>query len=326
MPYRFTKLWTPGNYQDGRKALGYFEGWYYKAVDAAGRHPVAIIPGVSMPKGAPPVSFVQFIDSAGRTRFYEYPIDAFGFDKRRLDIRVGPNRFTEAGVSIDLDGPDGRVEGELSFSGWTPWPVTLLSPGIMGWYRFVPFMECYHGVLSMDHGIQGSLVVDGAVLYFTGGRGYVEKDWGRSFPSEWVWMQTNHFQGRLGTSLTLSVARIPWMGSSFVGVIAGLLVDGRIFRFATYTGATLEHLRYQPGGVEVRLRDRHHVLDVSAEGAVPGTLRSPVLGEMAGEVLEALDGTVHVRLAERDGTVVFDGEGRRTGIELMDPHERLATD
>ncbi|MCK7537696.1 MAG: tocopherol cyclase family protein [Marinilabiliales bacterium] len=29
---------------------------------------------------------------------------------------------------------------------------------------------------------------------FSGGRGYIEKDWGHSFPSAYVWMQSNHFQ------------------------------------------------------------------------------------------------------------------------------------
>ena len=39
--------------------------------------------------------------------------------------------------------------------------------------------------------------------------------------------------------MTLSVARIPWMGGSFVGFIAGVLVGEALYRFATYTGARL---------------------------------------------------------------------------------------
>ena len=40
-------------------------------------------------------------------------------------------------------------------------------------------------------------------------RGYVEKDRGRSFPSLWIWMQSNSFRKQPGTSLFFSVARIP---------------------------------------------------------------------------------------------------------------------
>lgn len=124
-------------------------------------------------------------------------------------------------------------------------------------------------------------------------------------------------------SVTVSVARIPWLGSSFVGVIAGLLVDGRLYRFATYTGARLERLDERDDGVEVTLADGRHTLSVSARGTRPGKLRSPVLGQMSGTTAEALDGTVHARLTSDDGSVVFDGMGRAAGIELMDPERDL---
>jgi hypothetical protein len=111
----------------------------------------------------------------------------------------------------------------------------------MGWYAWVPFMECYHGIVSLDHEIQGALQVDGQRVDFSGGRGYIEKDWGPSFPSAWIWLQTNHF-GVPGTSLTASIAVIPWMRSSFSGFIVGFLHGGRLYRLATYTGAKVAHL------------------------------------------------------------------------------------
>lgn len=45
----------------------------------------------------------------------------------------------------------------------------------MGPFAFVPFMECYHGIVSMDHIIQGELEIDGATVDFSNGRGYMEK-------------------------------------------------------------------------------------------------------------------------------------------------------
>jgi hypothetical protein len=63
----------------------------------------------------------------------------------------------------------------------------------MGWYSYVPFMECYHGLISIDHKLQGSLQINGQEIDFTEGKGYAEKDWGTSFPEGYVWMQSNHF-------------------------------------------------------------------------------------------------------------------------------------
>ena len=106
----------------------------------------------------------------------------------------------------------------------------------MGWYAWVPKMECYHGVLGFDHQITGSLEFNGTELDFTNGRGYIEKDWGVAFPEGYVWMQSNHFN-RPRVCLTASIAMIPWLGSAFRGFIVGLWIDRQLYRFATYTGA-----------------------------------------------------------------------------------------
>jgi hypothetical protein len=48
-------------------------------------------------------------------------------------------------------------------------------------------------VVSMDHQIQGRLKLGGKQLDFSDGQGYIEKDWGKYFPSAWIWGQSNHF-------------------------------------------------------------------------------------------------------------------------------------
>ena len=139
-------------------------------------------------------AFVQTLDGVtGRTTYHRYPFDAFRADPHEFDIQIGPNRFRLIGSCWTSIAPEGRMRGELRFAGLTPWPVTRSSPGVMGRYTYAPFMECYHGVLSFDHGIAGSLAVDGRELDFSGGHGYIEKDWGQAFPKAWIWTQSNHF-------------------------------------------------------------------------------------------------------------------------------------
>jgi len=314
-----TRIWHPAYFQNGSASRGYFEGWYFKLVDAQRAHPMAIIAGVSIEPSGRRHAFVQTMFGDGRSHWFDLPWEAFSYATDRFELRFGTSRFTEHAIDLDLDDGEMSVRGSLALGELYPWPVRPLSPGIMGPFRFAPFMECYHGVLSLDHSVDGSLVADGETLDFDGGRGYIEKDWGRSFPSAWVWTQSNDF-GRPGVSLTASIARIPWIGSSFVGSIAGLLVDGHLYRFATYTGAGLASLSHADGSVDFALQDRTHRLEVAATGAVPGSLRSPVLGRMIGTVEESLCGVVRVRLTERTGgAVVFEGEGKTSGIELMDP-------
>ena len=113
----------------------------------------------------------------------------------------------------------------------------------MGWYSYAPRMECYHGVVSMQHNTSGSLEVNGKALSFDGGKGYIEKDWGRSMPSDWIWIQSNHFEGDPGASFMLSLARIPWMGGFFPGFLSFFRTGDRLYRFATYKSSTVEQVR-----------------------------------------------------------------------------------
>ena len=118
-------------------------------------------------------------------------------------------------------------------------------------------MECYHGIVSMDHSISGKLKIDGVVNNFGGGRGYTEKDWGRSFPSAYVWMQSNHFS-LPGISIKASVARIPWIRNTFTGFIAGVWIHDRLIRFTTYNGSSMLKLAIDPLRVKMELQNKHH--------------------------------------------------------------------
>ncbi len=327
-------IWQPDVYHGQGKKPPFFEGWYFKLVDASEERRYAVIPGVFL--GAEAASshcFVQTLDGVtGHATYHRYPLQAFRSSPHEFDIWVGPNHFRADRIALDIASPERRLQGELHFAGLTPWPVTLMSPGIMGWYAFVPFMECYHGVVSLDHAIYGQLAVDGQTVDFTGGRGYSEKDWGQAFPRAWIWTQSNHF-ATPGTSLTASIAIIPWRGSSFPGFIVGLWHEGRLYRFATYTGAVTERLELTDTHVTWHLADRlarrgggRHRLEIVAWRAEGGLLHSPERVAMLQRVLESLTARLEVRLLAVHGgeeRLLFAGTGCHAGLEIVGALDEL---
>jgi tocopherol cyclase len=319
----------PERYHGHQKKPPFFEGWYYKLVDASGRHRYAVIPGIFLSQDPDQHhAFIQVLNGVtGTATYHRYPAERFTAAKDALDIRVGSSRFTAQSLSLDIQSEDETIQGEVHLEGPTPWPVTLTSPGIMGWYSWVPFMECYHGVLSLDHGLHGRFTVNGHEIDWTGGRGYVEKDWGMSFPSAWVWMQSNHF-AQPGTSLTASVAIIPWLVRSFRGMIVGLWHEGQLYRFATYTGAQTKHLTITDERVHWVIADRKHRLEIQAARAQGAPLRGPSKADMGVRVPETLEATIDVRLVElgtRTSTPLFEGQGRYAGLEVVGELERLVS-
>ena len=313
----FHTILHPAIYHGHKAKAPFFEGWYFKLVSSDGSKRLAVIPGAIL--GADAHAFVQVLDGvSGESAYHRYPLSEFNADHDEFHLQIGPNRFNLDRIQLQL--PESRLglHGEVRFKGITPWPVTMTSPGIMGWYAWVPFMECYHGVLSLDHTLEGALRLDQKALDFSGGHGYIEKDGGKSFPRAWVWFQSNHFN-QPGTCITASVAIIPWLRSSFPGFIIGLWHNQHLYRFATYTGAKIESLEIADERVTWTVVDRTYRLQMSAERAGAGLLLGPTRQDMGIRVAETLNARVDVHLSELNGRTIFQDQGQYAGLEVHNP-------
>ena len=179
-------------------------------------------------------------------------------------------------------------------------------------------MECYHGVLSFDHLIEGRLELNGKSIDFNGGRGYIEKDWGRSFPSYHIWVQTNHFK-KPGTSLMASIANIPWLRKSFDGFLIGLWHDAHLYKFTTYTGAKITNFQHDQEKLVIHVQSKRYRLEIEVLYESGVVLQTPVLGEMKGRLSETLTAETKVKLYRKSKSVeslVFNDIGRHTGLEI----------
>ncbi|MFN8373981.1 MAG: tocopherol cyclase family protein [Anaerolineae bacterium] len=312
----------PEVYHGHDKRPPYFEGWYFKLVDATEQHRLAVIPGIFIGKQHRE-AFVQVLDGmSGHSSYHEYAAEQFNASWQTFDVRVGDNQFAQDCIALHIDDAQRPIHGELCFRDITPYPVTLTAPGIMGWYGWIPIMECYHGLVSLDHTLEGILEVAGNRIDFTGGRGYIEKDWGQAFPSAYIWYQTNHFDTR-GTCLSASIAMIPNLGLTFRGFIIALWHNRQLYRFATYTGAKVEKLELTDDHVFWVVSDGKHRLEMAAERTSGGLLHAPIRTEMHRRVNETLQSTLDVKLSTRSGSTLFSGVGRCAGLEVHGDLETL---
>lgn len=300
-------------YQGWGNSRKYFEGWYFKVVNAPETAALAFIPGISMDEAGEKQAFVQVLDGKKKTAEF-IPFDATSFvpSERDFEVTAGNCFFSAGRMRLDLPG----VKGELTFAGTTKWPNPWYAPGIMGPYTFAPFMECNHGIVSMDHSITGSLEINGQMTDFTGGRGYIEKDWGHSFPSAYVWMQSNHFI-KPGTSFKASVARIPWLTGNFTGFICGFLHENHLYRFTEYGGGRMVAIEATKKGIEMEFTNRSHILHVTAPVDRATSLAAPIKGMMGGRIEESMTAVISLTLTETaTGRVIFSGDGRNGSVEI----------
>jgi len=317
--YGFKKISHPEIFQGNKKKKNYFEGWYFKMVSEDGSSILSIIPGIALSQsGKEQHAFIQIIDGkTAKTNYYSFPIEKFAFSKKEFAIQIEQNYFAEDKIILNLHADNQNISGEIQMID----PVKLDSPkilnaGIMGWYRFVPFMECYHGVVSLNHKLKGSLIIDGNEHIFNQGLGYIEKDWGSSMPSAWIWMQSNHFS-KGNSSFMLSIANIPWLGKSFTGFLGFFLHDSVLYRFATYTHAKLSLEESKSDTTRITIRDRKNTYSIEASRNHAGLLKAPVKGSMDRRITESIDAKIMLTVTDRKGRVIFCDGTSIGGLELV---------
>jgi hypothetical protein len=317
---KIDSIFHPEQFQGWNRKRNYFEGWYFKVVSEDETKAFAIIPGIAIDSQGTRQPFIQVLDGKKRTaQYHKFEPDGFVSASNRFDISIHENHFSENQLSINLP----ELKGELVFSGNVPWPSHWYSPGIMGPYSFIPFMECYHGIVSMDHSVNGQFSVNGEILDFNHGRGYIEKDWGQSFPSAYLWLQTNHFSST-GISLKVSVAKIPYLVYSFVGFIAGIWLGDRLIQFTTYNQSVLKKCQIDAEKVELVIQNKNYSLEILTRREVSTALASPILGLMDGRIEESMNARVEVNLTERKtGKTIFTDTGRNGGLEVAGKIEEI---
>jgi hypothetical protein len=310
-------LFNPEVFQGNLRKKHYFEGWYFKQVTEDQSHTFSFIPGISLVENDPH-AFIQIMNgSKGKTNYIRYPLDEFRWDNRRLFLKVGSSTFTGSGIKLDIEGEDMKLTGQIDFNNIIRYPKSIFSPGIMGWYSFVPFMECNHGIVSVNHDLNGEISINKDVINFNGGKGYIEKDWGVSFPEAWIWIQSNNFEEH-DTSFSFSIAKIPWMGRFFIGFIAFLYLDKKFFLFSTYNKSIFSEINHNNEIIEITVRNSRNILKIRVIKNSFADLKAPVSGEMSRRIKESINSEVLLQLFDKYGNPEYEGTGKNVGLEVVE--------
>ena len=317
------KLKDPFIFQGAIKESQYFEGWYFKQVSKDEKRVISIIPGISLVKGDSH-SFVQYVlvcmdennNKLMKTGYVRYPLRDFKVENEPFTLQVSDNYFSRSMISVRILDGNTIITGTLHFGDFTPIQRTVFMPNIMGIFAYLPKMECYHGICSMTHSVNGVLKIQEDEMDFNDGKGYIEKDWGTSFPQKYVWIQCNNFIKK-STSLFCSIAKIPISTKSFIGFIANLVLEGKEYRFATYNHSKLKIESIHDGKIMIILEHKKAKLIIEGKVNETGKLIAPRNGKMQDIIKEELSGEVSIHLYDKQRDKTYEEYGLVAGIEIV---------
>ena len=272
-----------------------FFGYYLKCQNE--EETVAFIVGRHKKDGEV-IGFLQIVTDEGTWKT-DFPAECF--EEKKNNIYLANNRFGKNGIRVNIVSDELRVKGKLDFSNFTP-----IKYDIMGPFALVPFMECRHYVMSMQHTVNGMLYVNERRYVFEDAFGYWEGDGGNSFPKEYLWTQTAFDGG----SLMLSVAEIPAGPANFTGIIGIIMYEGKEYRLATYSGAKIKELSNR----KVHIVQGNLSFEAKLMQADAKELPAPVDGEMQRTIHESLECVAAYRF-KIDGETVIALKTNRASFE-----------
>jgi len=311
----------PEAFQGDLKKKTYYEGWYNKILDKNQDFVYAFIPTVAINKKANNShAFVQILDGkTGNTNYVKYELAQFeNLAEDDYDIRIGDNFFSSRGFRLNINQNKAKIKGSIEYIKPVLWPKTFFQPGIMGILTYLPFLETYHYIISMNHTLKGSIDFNGKIIDFNGGKGYLEKDWGTSFPRAYIWAQSNHFSSP-ELSFILSIALVPLFKIRIKGFFCVIWYKGTFYKFATYTGAKITFLETTSERIKIKIEDRKLslLILINKKKIRFSKLKAPFLGAMATEIYETMNSKIKIKLHDKkNNKLLLEDTGKNAGLDL----------
>lgn len=238
---------------------------------------------------------LSFIQAVTNDKSYNFNFKEIQIGEK---ILIGENIFSTKGIKIRLP----NINGDIEYGSLTPINYNILGP-----FALIP-MECKHFIISMSHNLKGKMNIERKEIDFSKGRGYIEGDYGKSFPKRYVWLHSNMFKKDI--SVMAAIATVPIFKSKIMGCIAIVNYNSKEYRFATYLGAEIAEY----GNKKIILRQGKYTLEIEIIANEGHKLYSPKNGSMTDIIRESNSSKGNFRLVHGK-SIIFDEKSENISFE-----------
>ncbi len=293
-------------YQDLKKK-NYFEGWYQRITDENNNVNYAFIFAITKDE-SDPHAFIQVFDGVkNENKYYRFELSDFYYSKDTVFIKE--NYLSLNSMYLKTD----NIEISVLFNNTKKLKKHFGNNSAMSYLVKFPF-ECFQEVVTIDGYFKGEITKNNELKHIEG-KSYLEKTYGKKFPSKWIWIQGNHFNKDI--SLAFSHGLIPFFKWKVKGFTTVLVHNGKEYRFATYNFAKMKIINRSFSQAEIMIKKGKYKLLINAKLVKPVKLVGPnENGVMDLGVDESINSLATITLYKRR-KIVFDTMGRSVGFENM---------
>ena len=185
-----------------------------------------------------------------------------------------------------------------------------------GWLSYLPIFEPGWQIL-MAHGLAtGWIEWQGNRYEFTNAPAYSEKNWGRSFPEKWFWVNCNSFNEIVGLAVTAGGGRRKVLATTEEVGMIGIHYRDKFYEFVPWNAQV--RWQIQPWG-EWRIQASNSDFQVELIGTTDdrGTMVStPTATGLVMCCRDTLKGLLSIDLRTRQGEEIVTATSSLAGLEV----------
>lgn len=271
--------------------FNYFEGWFQKVYIPEQNKSIIIIYGIATGNELTKTGFIQLLVPGHEVIHIDFHRDEIALSKRKHEVKLGRNYFSSNRIHIEYK----LVELDLEI---IPQTKKALKQNSMGNFYLVPGLPCYHSVLQINSSVKGIVKINNELIHIARSSGYLEKNWGTSFPEKYFWM---HAQDPINSTnqVLFSQAEMRWRNKTFIKHVGFIQLNGKSFDLRKIRRKHLVCNVYNSNQLELSIGPIDTTFNFDLSEANNTSFNSPCNGKMSNKIIHNIDVPVLLEINDK---------------------------
>lgn len=287
----------------------FFEGWFQKVYSKAHKASFILIYGYATHNSDDEFGFLQILIPNQTPEIVYFPKNEVACDIEKHIFRMGKNLLTTELIRIEING----LSIDLNMNNTQTFRTFKNS---MGYTYFIPNLPCYHSVLNSAQSVSGEIKHQGQCYTFDHEMGYLEKNWGTTFPESYFWVHAID-PNNPAISLLFSRAKIVWLGKTYIKHVGYLCFAGQQIELRALKNVTVSNSSISPENRSIQIRSAAAQLDLALEFGREVQFKGPKDGALSRMIAHQTDAKVEVSLTYENRKHQFQMVGNYENIGLF---------
>jgi hypothetical protein len=287
----------------------FFEGWFQKVYSKAHKASFILIYGYATHNSDDEFGFLQVLIPNQVPELVYFPKNEVSCDIEKHIFRMGNNLLTTELIRIDING----LRIDLNLKNTQPFRTFKNS---MGYTYFIPNLPCYHSVLNTAQSVSGEIQYKGLCYTLDHEMGYLEKNWGTTFPENYFWVHAID-PNNPAISLLFSRAQIVWLGKTYIKHVGYFCFDGQQIELRELKNFSVSNSNLSPENRIIQIRSASAQFDLALEYGREVLFKGPKDGTLSRIIQHQTDASIKVSLTYENRSHQFQMVGNFEDIGLF---------